>query len=208
MSAAFGLWLPAQPLLLASGSATRREMLAAAGVPVEADKPDIDERALEARLVAAGATSGEIAQALALEKARIVSLRAPGRIVLGADQTLSCDGQRFHKPADEAAARAQLAALSGKAHSLHSAFAIVLDGAVLTKGVAVARLTMRSLSPDFIAAYVAAAGAAVTTSVGGYQIEGLGAQLFETIEGDHFTILGLPLLPVLAALRAVDCLVR
>jgi septum formation protein len=208
MSAVCGLWLPAQPLLLASGSATRREMLAAAGVPVETDKPDIDERALEARLVAAGATSGEIAQALALEKARIVSLRAPGRIVLGADQTLSCEGQRFHKPADEAAARAQLAALSGKAHSLHSAFAIVLDGAVLTEGVAEARLTMRGLTPDFIATYAAASGPAVTTSVGGYQIEGLGVQLFETIEGDHFTVLGLPLLPVLAALRAVDCLVR
>jgi septum formation protein len=208
MSAASGLWLSDQPLLLASGSATRRDMLLAAGVPVETHKPDVDERAIEARLTEAGATSSEIAQALAFHKANAVSLAWPGRIVLGADQTLSCDGKQFHKPADEAAAHVQLAALSGKAHRLHSAFVLVRDGEVLAEGVCVARLTMRALSPRFIAAYANAAGPAVTTSVGGYQIEGLGAQLFETIEGDHFTILGLPLLPVLAALRALNLIAR
>ncbi|MBX9911685.1 MAG: Maf family protein [Beijerinckiaceae bacterium] len=208
MSEASGLWLAAQPLVLASGSATRRDMLVATGIPVETHEPDVDERAIEARLTEAGATSSEIAQALAAHKARAVSLALPGRIVLGADQTLSCDGQRFHKPRDETAAQVQLAALSGKAHRLHSAFVLVRDGEVLSEGVSVARMTMRSLSRGFITAYAKAAGPAVTTSVGGYQIEGLGVQLFETIEGDHSTILGLPLLPVLGALRSLDCLAR
>jgi septum formation protein len=208
MSVASGLWLATEPLVLASGSATRRDMLLAAGVPVEVRRPPVDERAIEAGLAQAGATSAAIAQALALHKARAVSLAQPSRIVLGADQTLSCDGQRFHKPGDVTAARDQIAALSGKAHRLHSAYAIVRDGEALAEGVSVARLTMRSLSRDFIETYAKAAGPAVTKSVGGYQIEGLGAQLFDAVEGDHSTILGLPLLPVLAALRALNCLAR
>lgn len=198
------LWLAGVPLLLASGSATRRDMLAAAGVPVEAMAARIDERALEERYTGAEA----VAAALALAKARAVSIAHPGRVVLGADQTLTCAGVAFHKPATTAAAAGQLAALSGRPHELHSAFALVRNGAVLAEGASTARLTMRALAPEFIAAYLAETGPLALASVGGYQIEGLGAQLFESVEGDHFTILGLPLLMVLAALRNLGLLAR
>lgn len=201
MNAASPLWLGPAPLMLASGSATRREMLLAAGIPVEVVKPNIDERAIEAALLASGAPPGEAATALARAKALAVSKLHPDRIVLGADQTLTCAGQSHHKSADEEGARAQIAALSGQTHQLRSAFALAQAGEILVEDAQTAQLTMRALRPDFIAAYVAAMGEAACTSVGGYQIEGLGAQLFDRIEGDHFTILGLPLLAVLAALR-------
>lgn len=202
------LWLSDQPLLLASGSAARRDMLLAAGVPVEIVKPEIDERAVEAPLIAAGAAPEAVAAALACAKALAVSQARPGRLVLGADQTLTCEGEAFHKPATRMAAADQIAALSGRTHQLHSAFVIARDGAAVVEGVAVARLTMRVLSPGFILGYLDATGDAALSSVGGYQVEGLGAQLFERIEGDHFTILGLPLLAVLAALRDLDHLAR
>jgi len=195
------LWLGDAPLLLASGSATRRDMLVAAGVPVEVVKPAIDERAVEKPLQQEGAPAEAIAAALACAKALAVSSLHPGRVVLGADQTLTCDGMSFHKPPDAAAARDQIAALAGREHELHSAFMLARDGMLIAEGGAKARLTMRQASPDFIAAYVEEIGQAALTSVGAYQVEGLGAQLFQTIEGDHFTILGLPLLAVLAALR-------
>lgn len=202
------LWLSDQPLLLASGSATRRDMLLAAGVPVEIAKPEIDERAVEAPLRAAGAAPDAVASALARAKALVVSQARPGRLVLGADQTLTCDGEAFHKPATRMAAADQIAALSGRTHELHSAFVIARDDAVVAEGVAVARLAMRVLSPDVILRYLDIVADAALLSVGGYQLEGLGAQLFERIEGDHFTILGLPLLAVLAALRDLDHLAR
>ncbi len=202
------LWRASQPLLLASGSATRRAMLEAAGVPVEICKPTLDERAVEAPLLAQGAPAETVAAALARAKAFSGAGAHPGRIVLGADQTLACDGRLFHKPEGIAAAAAQLADLSGRRHTLHSAFVLACDATVIAEGVASAHLTMRVLTPDFIAAYLAAAGSAVLSSVGGYQLEGLGAQLFAGVEGDHFTILGLPLLAVLAALRADGLLAR
>lgn len=202
------LWLAASPLLLASGSATRRDMLAAAGIPVEVVKPQIDERAVEAPLLAAGSPSDAVAAALACAKALAVSQDHPGRLVLGADQTLTCDGEAFHKPATLAQAADQIAALAGRTHELHSAFVLARDGAPLVEGVAIARLTMRPLSADIIARYLDCAGPAALSSVGGYQIEGLGAQLFDRIEGDHFTILGLPLLAVFVALRDLDVLAR
>ena len=201
MSAGSALWLSDVPLLLASGSTTRRDMLQAAGIPIEIARPEIDERAVEKPLQDAGAPADAIAAALACAKALAVSILHPGRLVLGADQTLNCAGASFHKPEDMAAARDQITALAGQTHELHSAFVLARDGSLIGEGGATARLTMRSLAPAFIETYVAAMGDAALTSVGAYQIEGIGAQLFETIEGDHFTILGLPLFAVLAALR-------
>jgi septum formation protein len=193
------LWRAEQPLVLASKSAVRRLVLESAGIPLEVVPADIDERGLEAR--AGARTPGEIAALLAREKARAVSARLPDRLVLGADQTLALGEQSFTKPADRAAARAQLMALRGRTHELHSAVWLLRDGAVMFEHGAVARLTMRAFSVDFLAAYMEAAGDAVLASVGCYQVEGPGIQLFERIEGDHFTIMGLPLLPLLDFLR-------
>ena len=184
------------PLVLASKSKVRRTLLEAAGIPVEIDPADIDERAVEASH--AGASPKNVAILLAREKALAVARRRPGLLVLGADQTLALGTRRFSKPATISAAREQLALLSGKTHALHSGVAVARDGAILFETVATARLTMRVLSNDTLDAYLAAAGERVLQSVGAYQLEGLGVHLFEKIEGDHFTILGLPLLPLLA----------
>lgn len=209
MSAA-GLWRGKAPLLLASGSATRRGLLEAAGLPVEASAAGVDERAIEADL--AGNWPGNaglaprLAQRLAREKALAIARRHPGRVVVGADQTLACAGRLFHTPTDLAAAQAQLAQLAGRVHTLHAAFAIARGEQVLHEGIEEARLTMRALGPEAIARYADVAGAGAVASVGGYRIEGLGIHLFERIEGEHSTILGLPLLPLLAALRGLDLL--
>jgi septum formation protein len=193
------LWLAAEPLLLASRSNVRRTLLAAAGVPVDVCPADLDERAIEAG--AAGSEPTAIAALLAREKARAVARAHPARLVLGADQVLALGGERFAKPTDRAAALAQLRALSGRIHALHSAVACVQNGAVVFEHVSIARLTMRTLSDPFLDAYLDAAGNAATESVGAYQLEGLGSLLFERIEGDYFAILGLPLLQVLHFLR-------
>jgi septum formation protein len=149
---------------------------------------------------------GEIASLLAREKALSVSARQPGQFVIGADQTLALGERLFSKPAGRAQAAEQLRALAGQRHELHSAVAVVRDGKILFEVVAIAGMTMRRLGEAEIDVYLDEAGDAVTSSVGAYQLEGLGVHLFERIEGDHFTILGLPLLPLLAFLRSEQLL--
>jgi septum formation protein len=198
------LWLASDPLLLASRSAPRRTLLEAAGVPVELHPADIDERGVEAG--APSVEAGDVAALLARAKALFVAGLRPGRLVLGADQTLALGTERFAKPADRAAAHNQLRALSGRTHELHSAIAFVEDGSVVFEHVGAARLTMRALSDRFLDRYLDTVGNTATASVGAYQIEGLGVELFERIEGDYFTILGLPLLAALDFLRRRGCL--
>jgi septum formation protein len=192
-------WLAADPLLLASRSKIRRSLLAAAGIPTEVRPADLDERGFEAGM--AEVTPGPIAIRLAREKALAVARLCPGRLTLGADQTLSLGGKCFAKPADLAEAHAQLRALSGNTHELHSAIVFAQDAKVLFEHAGVARLTMRALSERFLALYLAAVGNAATASVGGYQLEELGIQLFARVEGDYFTVLGLPLIAALDFLR-------
>jgi septum formation protein len=204
MSGSTGLWLAQEPLVLASRSESRRAVLAGAGIPIEILPADIDERDIETR--AGRKPPREIAMLLARAKAAAVATQLPGRLVLGADQTLALGDRLFSKPADAAAARDQLKSLRGRTHALHSAVVLVRDEAVLFAHCEVARLTMRDFSDRFLDAYMAAAGPAVTASVGGYQVERAGIQLFERIEGDHFTILGLPLLRLLPYLRDSGCL--
>jgi septum formation protein len=188
-------------IVLASQSATRVAILRNAGLDFEAVPADVDERALEADLVAGGATAADIAQALAEAKAAAVAAHRPGAIVIGADQTLDADGERWHKPASRAEARAQLMALSGRTHHLRSAVVGMRGGVVRYRRIDTAAMTMRQFGPDEIDAYLERVGDRALSSVGAYQIEGPGIRLFERIEGDYFTILGLPLLPLLAWLR-------
>jgi septum formation protein len=198
------LWLAADPLVLASRSVARRTLLQAAGIAVELKPADLDERSVEANAVSQEPAA--IAAFLAREKAATVAALCPGRLVLGADQTLALGARRFSKPVDRASARAQLAALCGRTHELHSAIAFVQDATVLLEHVDTARLTMRSFSQHFLDHYLDHVGIAATASVGAYQIESPGIQLFEHIDGDYFTILGLPLLPALDFLRRRGCL--
>jgi septum formation protein len=174
-------------------------LLANAGISFDAIPADIDERALQKN--SGLSAPGEIAGLLAREKACFVSSKNPGRYVVGADQTLALGNRLFSKPAGRTQAADQLRLLAGHTHELHSAVAVARDGKIVFSDVVVARMTMRRLDESEIEAYLHQAGQAVTTSVGAYQLEGLGVHLFERIEGDHFTILGLPLLPLLAFLR-------
>jgi nucleoside triphosphate pyrophosphatase len=194
------LWR-AEPLVLASKSSVRRALLEAAGIPLTIEPAAIAERAIESSK-AASASAANVALLLAREKALEVARRRSKSTVLGADQTLALGARRFSKPANALAAREQLKALSGKTHELHAAVAVAQGGEIVFETVATARLTVRPLSESFLDAYLAAAGERVSSSVGAYQLERLGVHLFERVEGDHFTILGLPLLPLLAYFRS------
>jgi septum formation protein len=176
-------------------------MLRAAGLAVDIMPTSIDERGFERQWEAQRLGPDAVAEALAREKALAISRLEPGRVVIGADQTMALGAQRFSKVATMQEAREKLLLLRGRRHALHSGFAVARDGAVLASGTASARLAMRPFSDSFLDAYLIDAGEAILASVGCYQLESLGVTLFETIEGDYFTILGLPLLPLLAALR-------
>lgn len=195
-----------EKIILASGSPFRKTMLVNAGLDIEAVPADVDERALEAPLKDSDVSPEDVASILAEAKATEVSERRPGFLVLGCDQTLSLGDEVFHKPADMEGARMHLLALSGKTHQLNSAAVLCRDGKVLWRHVGVASLTMRKLDPAFIGRHLARVGAKALASVGAYQVEGEGIQLFERIEGDYFTIVGLPLLPVLKELRALGAI--
>jgi septum formation protein len=194
------VWRGQLPLILASQSRARQMLLASAGIDFEAVPAEIDERAAQRD---SGLTlPGDIAALLAHEKARLVSTRKPGRFVVGADQTLSLGTKLFSKPAGRIQAAEQLSDLAGRTHKLHSAVAVAGEGKILFEAVTVADMTMRRLNQPQIEAYLDEAGEAVLSSVGAYQLEGLGIHLFERIEGDHFTILGLPLLQLIEFLRS------
>jgi septum formation protein len=198
------LWLAAQPLVLASKSDIRGKILAAAGLRFEIRPANIDERAIEAAAGPEDAVAA--ARILAQAKAEAVAASVPGRPVLGADQTLAFGSRRFTKPKDRADALAQLQYLRGRTHELHSALALVSDGKLLFQCVETARLTMRDVSDRFLEDYLDMIGDLALGSVGAYQLEGIGVHLFERVDGDYFTILGLPLLPLLAYLRSAGFL--
>jgi len=191
-------------LVLASGSRARRDMLKAAGLEFDVVPADVDEPALRERLQAENprVEGGDIAVALARAKAEAVSLRRPGALVIGADQVLTVGQRVYEKPQDVPAARTSLLELRGVTHELFSGVALAQDGGILWSDLSSARLTMRAFSMEFLDEYLVNAGGRLTESVGAYQLEGLGLQLFERVDGDYFTILGMPLLPLLAELRA------
>jgi septum formation protein len=200
------LWLAAEALLLASGSAARGHLLEQAHIPFIREKPLVDERALEARLRQKKATASDVAMALARAKALDVSARFPSRLALGADQTLDLNGQGLNKPADLADAREHLRRMSGHAHHLNSAAVLACDGQVLFEASDRATMLVRPLSEAFLDRYLEACGNVILSSVGAYQMEALGLHLFERIDGDHATIMGLPLLPLLSGLRQLGFL--
>lgn len=196
------VWKTEPMLILASSSQTRKTLLRGAGLRFEVVPADIDERAVESRSVAEGAGGRAVAQMLAEAKAVDVSGRHPGAVVIGCDQTLALDGNLLHKPATMADAAAQLDRLRGRQHRLHAAAALAIGGRAAWSQVETAELVMRDFSTAERDAVLAAEGEAALGSVGAYRLEGPSIRLFESVRGDYFTILGLPLLPLLAALRA------
>lgn len=186
-------------LVLASASPFRKALLENAGLTFDVEPAQIDERAVEAAL--GDLNPEDVATILAEAKAQDVSERNPGAIVIGSDQTLSLEGTIYHKASNMDEARRRLLALSGKTHELNSAIVLAKDGETIWRHLSVARMTMRDLDPGFVGRHLSNVGDSALASVGAYQFEGEGIQLFERIDGDYFTIIGLPLLPLLAQLR-------
>lgn len=198
------LWRAPEPLVLASASAGRQHVLRAAAIPFEAVPAGIDERAIEAGV--ASRDADDVALTLARAKAASVAADAPRRYVLGADQVASCGDRLFGKPATMAAAADLLRFLSGRRHRLHSAIVLLRDGVPLLETVVHAEMVMRPLGESFIAGYLEIIGERALASAGAYQVEGVGAHLFSAVIGDHWTIMGLPLIPLLECLRAEGAL--
>jgi len=192
----------ASPLVLASASLFRRRMLEAAGLGFTVVVPDVDEAAVKSKLLRSGASIKDIAQGLAVAKAEDVSAHLPDALVIGADQVLACGAEMFNKPASVAEAREQLVRLRGKTHELHTAVALAASGKAVWTHLQTVALAMRPFSDAFLADYLARLGERVRRTVGAYEIEGPGIQLMEHIEGDMFTVIGLPLLALLSELRA------
>jgi len=193
-------------LILASKSPFRATLLKNAGLEFRAEAASIDERSVETPLLEAGLPPGDIAEVLALAKAEDISSKHPGGLIIGSDQTLSFEDEMLHKPEDMEAARRRLLAFSGKTHHLNSAVVLVRDGTLLWSHVETSSITFRTLTPQFIGRHLANVGEMALSSVGAYQIEGEGVQLFEKVEGDFFSIMGLPLLPLLKELRSLGVL--
>ncbi|MQW89681.1 Maf-like protein [Sinorhizobium saheli] len=193
-------------LVLASASPFRRALLANAGLAFEARAAQVDERALERPLEESGASPVDVALALAEAKAGDVARHFPEALVIGSDQTMSLGPRVYHKPKDMAEAAAHLLSLSGKTHSLNSAVVLMSNGEVVWRHVSTAQMTVRPLSPAFVERHLQRVGEKALQSVGAYQLEGEGIQLFDRIEGDYFTILGLPMLPLLAKLRELGAI--
>jgi len=193
-------------IVLASTSASRRRLLSQTGIYFNTAKPPLDEAPVKARFGQAGASAADVADALAEGKAVSVADILPGHYVIGADQMLECDGLWFDKPESRDGARRHLQALRGKTHQLITAAAIAHEGRIVWRHSEVAQMTMRDFSDAFLDQYLDKAGEGLTSSVGAYELEGLGAQLFARIEGDFFSILGLPVVPVLNALREAGAL--
>lgn len=200
------LWLLPRPLILASKSQARRALLAAAGIPFEGIESNIDERLVEQPAREKGMGGEAVAAILAREKALKVSADNPERLVLGADQTLSVEGRFLTKPETRDVAQRQLIEMSGKTHTLHAALCLVRDGSVVATGCAEASMNCRPYTPAFVDCYLHLAGESVLQNVGGYAVEGLGIHLFDEIVGEHSTILGLPMLPLLKLLRECGAL--
>jgi len=193
-------------IILASKSQYRAELLTNAGVAFSAESANIDEREVEAPLIEAEMGGADVAEVLAIAKAMDVSGRNPDAYVIGSDQTLSFEGELLHKPKDMAEARQRLLDLSGKSHELNSSVAIIRNGENIWTYTETSIITFRQLDPGFVGRHVAEVGDKILSSVGAYQIEGKGVQLFEKIQGDFFSIMGLPLLPLLAELRRLELL--
>ena len=190
-------------LILASGSEARKTMMQAAGLTFDVVPADIDEDAIRASMMLESGTveAADVASVLAMEKAMLVSRAHPKALVIGSDQVLALGRRHFTKSATEVEARETLVALRGRTHELVSAVALAHGGEIVWQSFDSAQMTMRQFSDDYIASYISSAGDAVVKSVGCYELEGFGVQLFEGIEGDYFTILGMPLLPLLTELR-------
>lgn len=197
-----------RPVVLATASQSRRALLAGAGVAFDAIASNIDESEIKAAAAEQGDDVATTALALAAAKAAFVSKQRPDALVIGADQMLELEGRWFDKPVDMPTARRQLMALRGKVHVLHSALVLRDGAAEIWRHVEPARLVMRDFSDDFLDAYLDDVGEDALKSVGGYFLEGLGAQLFEKVDGDYFTVLGLPMTPLLEALRQEKAIPR